>query len=60
MRALVFGDPDGDARALDARPAAPATDAPRLARHLAVTPMALQDVPGPASGAPTGPSCAPG
>ncbi len=46
MRALVFGDTDGVA--LDARPAPPADDAPRLVRHLAVTPMALQEVPEPA------------
>ena len=45
MRALVFGD--GEGVALDQRPAAPADDAPRLVRHLAVTPMALQEVPEP-------------
>ncbi len=45
MRALVFGDTEGVA--LDARPAAPSEGAPRLVRHLAVTPMALQEVPEP-------------
>jgi hypothetical protein len=57
MRALVFGD--GEGVALDQRPAAPADDAPRLVRHLAVTPMALQEVPSRRSAGPSGPFCGP-
>ena len=47
MRALVFGDPDGGAEALDARPPALPADAPRRVRHLAVTPMARREIPEP-------------